>query len=184
MADATAQNLAANVRQLREARGVSQQHMAELAGLPRPTWANIESGEANPTLAVLTRVASALGATLEELIGAPQSRTRFWAAETLPTQRRGRVSVRTLLAEPGSGLSVERMVLQPGATLAGDAHAPQTFEYVTCEVGEVTIEVNGEQHVLLSGDLLAFRADQPHGYRNATRVPCTAFSIVTHLVHR
>ncbi len=184
MPDATAQNLAANVRQLREARGVSQQHMAELAGLPRPTWANIESGEANPTLAVLTRVANALGATLEELVGSPQSKTRFWPAETLPTQRRGRTSVRTLLAQPGSGLLVERMVLQPGATLSADAHPPQTFEYLTCEIGELTLEVNSEQHVLLSGDLLAFRADQTHAYRNTTRVACTAFSIVTHLAHR
>lgn len=184
MPDTTAQNLAANVRQLREARGVSQQHMAELAGLPRPTWANIESGEANPTLAVLTRVANALGATLEELVGAPQSRTRFWSAETLPTQRRGRVSVRTLLAEPGSGLLVERMVLQPGASLAADPHPTQTFEYLTCEIGEITLEVNSEQHVLLSGDLLAFRADQAHVYRNVARVPCTVFSIVTHVVHR
>jgi XRE family transcriptional regulator, regulator of sulfur utilization len=184
MADSTAQNLAANVRQLREARGLSQQQMAQLAGLPRPTWANIESGEANPTLSVLNRVANALGATLEELVGAPRSKTRFWPAETLPTQRRGRVSVRTLLAQPGSGLMVERLVLQPGAALSADPHPPQTFEYLTCEVGEVTLEVNGEQHVLLSGDLLAFRADDAHVYRNTTRVACTAFAIVTHHVHR
>lgn len=184
MPDSPAQNLAANVRSLREARGVSQQHMAELAGLPRPTWANIESGEANPTLSVLTRVANALGATLEELIGAPTSKTRFWPAESLPTQRRGRVSIRTLLAEPGAGLSVERLVLQPGTTLSSEPHPAQTFEYLTCEVGELTLEVNGEQHVLLSGDLLAFRADQAHVYRNTTRVACTAFSIVARMAHR
>ena len=52
-------NLAANVRRLREARGLSQQQMARLAGIPRPTWASLEAGGANPTLAVLSRAASA-----------------------------------------------------------------------------------------------------------------------------
>ena len=55
MIDDIARNLADNLRALREARGFSQQQIAKLAGLPRPTWANLESGSANPTIAVLTR---------------------------------------------------------------------------------------------------------------------------------
>src|SRR6267378_3831783 len=50
--DALAGHLAANVKQLRTARGFTQQQMARLSGLPRATWANLESGSANPTLAV------------------------------------------------------------------------------------------------------------------------------------
>ena len=68
MSDAIAQHLGTNVRKLREARGLTQQQMAKLAGVPRPTWANLESGQANPTLAVLARVADALQVRLEELI--------------------------------------------------------------------------------------------------------------------
>jgi XRE family transcriptional regulator, regulator of sulfur utilization len=49
-------NLADNLRALREARGLSQQQIAEIAGVPRPTWAHLESGAANPTVAVLVRV--------------------------------------------------------------------------------------------------------------------------------
>lgn len=48
-----ATNLAGNIRKLREERGLSQQRMADLSGMPRPTWASLESGSANPTLAVL-----------------------------------------------------------------------------------------------------------------------------------
>ena len=54
-------NLAANVKRLREARGLSQQRMAELSGIPRPTWASLESGGANPTLAVLSRAFTCAG---------------------------------------------------------------------------------------------------------------------------
>jgi len=51
--------LGANVRQLRAARGLTQAQIARLAGLPRATWANLETGAANPTLAVLIKVAAA-----------------------------------------------------------------------------------------------------------------------------
>ncbi len=46
-------HLGNNIRQFREARGLTQQQMARISGVPRPMWANLESGAANPTLAVL-----------------------------------------------------------------------------------------------------------------------------------
>jgi len=70
-------HLAANVKQLRDARGMTQQQMAKISGLPRATWANLESGAANPTLAVLHRVAAALQVSLEEVLAAPRAASRF-----------------------------------------------------------------------------------------------------------
>ena len=52
---------------------MSQQRMSNLSGLPRATWASLESGAANPTLAVLSKAAAALSVSIEELIGAPRS---------------------------------------------------------------------------------------------------------------
>ena len=40
--DTLAGHLAANVKQLRAARGFTQQQMSRLSGLPRATWANLE----------------------------------------------------------------------------------------------------------------------------------------------
>src|SRR4029077_3990077 len=81
MRDAAAFNLANNIRSLREARGLTQQQMAKLSGVPRPTWANLESGAANPTLAVLVRVAAALQIRVEELIGPPKASARFYRSD-------------------------------------------------------------------------------------------------------
>ena len=75
--DSLAGHLAANVRQLRDGRRMTQQQMARLSGLPRATWSNLESGSANPTLAVLHRVADALQVSLEELLAAPRTASRF-----------------------------------------------------------------------------------------------------------
>ena len=66
-------NLADNVRRLREAHKMSQQRMADLSGLPRPTWASLESGAANPTLNVLSKAAQALQVSIEELVGTPRN---------------------------------------------------------------------------------------------------------------
>ena len=68
MDDKTSSYLALNIRRLRSARQLSQQKLATLAGIPRPTLAHLESGSANPTLSVLMRLASALQVMIEELI--------------------------------------------------------------------------------------------------------------------
>src|SRR5262249_26147532 len=101
--DTLAGHLAANVKQLRAARSFTQQQMARLSGLPRATWANLESGSANPTLAVLHRVADALQVSLEELLAPPRAASRFFPRSAVPVRQRGQVSVRQLLPDPIPG---------------------------------------------------------------------------------
>lgn len=49
------------VRRLREAKGWSQEEMAEKAGLHRTYISGIERGIRNPTLTILFKLANALG---------------------------------------------------------------------------------------------------------------------------
>lgn len=172
-------NLAANVRRLREDRALSQQSAADAAGVPRATWASLESGAANPTLAVLTRVAGALQVSIEELIGAPRTAVRlFRAAEVRQRKRQGAV-LRPLLPEAIPGLDISRMELEPGGQLTGIPHTPGTREYLTCERGRVDLTAGGERWSLDEGDVLVFRGDQRHSYRNPdARRPCVAISVV------
>lgn len=178
MSGDVASNLAANIRHLRETRGFTQQQMAELAGIPRPTWANLESGAANPTLSVLVKVAGALQIRLEELIGPPRAAARFYRADELPGRQRGAVRIRKLLPEPIPGLEIERMELPPGAGMAGVPHTPGTREYLTCETGLIELSAAGERWTLSPGELVVFRGDQKHGYRNLARGTTIAYSAV------
>ncbi|MDC0716010.1 helix-turn-helix domain-containing protein [Nannocystis bainbridge] len=177
--DTVPMHLGNNVRQLREARGLTQQQIARVAGLPRPTWANLESGAANPTLAVLIKVAAALQVSLEELISPPRTTSKFYAAATLPTRQRGKVRVRRLLPEPIVGLELERMELPAGASMSGIPHTPGTREYLTCERGEIELSESGRVWKLGPGDVVVFRGDQPHGYRNAGGASAIAYSVIT-----
>jgi transcriptional regulator with XRE-family HTH domain len=171
-------NLAENLRRLRESRGLSQQQMAHLSGIPRPTWSSLESGSANPTLSVLARAAAALQVSIEELVGPPRSACQFFPAGSLPSKTRGNAVLRPLLPESIPGLDIGRIELAPGGVLKGVPHTPGTREYLTCESGEIELAASGERWMLGPGDALVFRGDQRHTYRNPGRRRAVAVSVV------
>jgi transcriptional regulator with XRE-family HTH domain len=178
MAEASAGHLAHNVKRLREQRGLSQQQMSRLSGIPRPTWASLESGSANPTLAVLSKAAAALQVSIEELIGPPRTACQFFPAAEARVKKRGGALVRPLVPESLPGLDIVRMEISPGGSMQGTPHTPGTREYLTCESGVVELAAAGEVHRLAAGDALVFRGDQRHSYRNPLRAPAVAVSVV------
>lgn len=152
--------------------------MARISDIPRPTWANLESGEANPTLSVLVKVANALQVPLQELIGPPRAVVKLFKGEMLPAVLRGKVRVRKLLPDTIAGLEIDRMELPPGAYMSGIPHTPGTREYLTCESGAVQLSVAGSVWDLTAGDVVVFRGDQKHGYRNSGDRTAVAYSVV------
>src|SRR5262245_13398836 len=122
MSNPAATYLAANIRHLRETRGMTQEQMAHISGIPRPTWANLESGVSNPTLSVLIKVAGAMQVPVEELIAAPRATVKLYKSATLPSTNRGKVRLRKLLPDSIAGFEIDRMELPPGAYMAGVPH--------------------------------------------------------------
>jgi len=179
MSDDIRANLAANTKGLRESRGLSQQKIAELSGIPRPTWASLESGSANPTLSVLTRAADALAVSIEELIGPPRTACRLFPAGTVKGRSRSGGELRPLLPEPLPGLQISRLALEPQGRWPGNPHRPGTREYLTCERGQIELVAAGERWTLSPGDTLVFRGDQKHSYANLSkRSDAVAISVV------
>jgi transcriptional regulator with XRE-family HTH domain len=152
-----------------------------MAGIPRPTIALVESGSANPTLAVLSRLSAALHVTLDELITAPRSQLQVYRAASLPVRARGpggRVRVQALLPDALPGLEIERLLLPRAAHMPGIPHRAGTREYLWCESGRIELVTQGETVALESGDLVAFQGDQPHSYRNIGEDEAVGFSVV------
>ncbi|MGH7857330.1 MAG: helix-turn-helix domain-containing protein [Candidatus Binatia bacterium] len=176
--DAYVTHLGENLRTLRTARRLSQQRAAALAGIPRATWATLESGSANPTLAVLVRVAGGLQVRIEELLAPPRPSGRLYRAEDLPLRRRGGASLRDLLPEKLPCVELGRIELPAGASLVGVPHTPGTREYLTCEVGSLILATSGEQFRLRPRDVVVFQGDQRHSYRNPGRVAAVGYSVV------
>lgn len=178
MGEDLAERLARNIRTLREQRGATQAELAKLAGVPRATWGNLESGSANPTLQVLYGVAVALQVSLEELLAAPRSSARHYPVASLTTKQRGSVTVRKLLPDPLPGMELDRMELPPGARLVGVPHTAGTREYLVCETGPLVLVASGERYELEPGDVVVFRGDQRHSYENPGRKVAVGYSAV------
>jgi XRE family transcriptional regulator, regulator of sulfur utilization len=176
--DDVATRLGRNVRVLREGRALTQAQMAKIAKLPRATWANLESGAANPTLTVLDRVATAFQVTIEELVAAERSEAQRYPKGSLPVKSRGAVTIKKLLPDPIPGMEIDRLELPPRAKMTGIPHTPGTREYLACETGGLILVASGEEYLLEPGDVVAFRGDQRHSYVNPGSRTAIAYSVV------
>lgn len=170
--------LADNVRQLRVARNLTQAQLAQKAGVPRATLSLLESGSANPTLAVVLRVGSALDVRLEELLEAPPNDTLIFRSHELPVKRRGKSTVRKLLPQSLSGVALEELEIPAGQTLVGVPHTIGTREYLTVVAGDLHLLLGSENHELHEGDVIVFRGHQSHSYRNPARKKVRAISVI------
>ena len=173
-----ADRVATNVRHLRDARGLTQAQAASTAGLPRATWAHLESGAANPTLQVIHRAAQALQVSIEELIAAPRAAVELFPAGSLPARSRGAAKVSQLLPDPLPGMALERIDLPPRASFPGVPHTAGTKEYLACERGAIVLAVAGRKFTLGAGDVVAFLGDQRHSYANPGREPAIGYSAI------
>lgn len=77
-----------NIRRLREARKLSQNDVAQRAGLSRVAYGNIEAGSSSPKVETLMRVASALEVKLQELLEPVRvlNKVRFRARKKMTTR--------------------------------------------------------------------------------------------------
>jgi len=147
MADDVSTLIAKNLKLFRERLGWSQATLAEHSGVPRPTIAHLEAGQANPTLSVALRVARALGISIDGLVEATDDGIVTWGPADFPAVRTGRIR-RTELA---SALSVregvfERIVLRGGGKLRFGEETDSEGGLIFVSEGRVLLRhPNGEE---------------------------------------
>ncbi|HVZ79141.1 MAG TPA: helix-turn-helix domain-containing protein [Gemmatimonadaceae bacterium] len=67
----------ARIKQLRKAQRLTQEQLAERAGLSDKFVGELERGKANPTLTTLAALSDALGVSLVDLLGVQPERARL-----------------------------------------------------------------------------------------------------------
>ena len=72
----TLTSVAANVRRIRTQRDLTQEQLAELAGVEPRTIQHLETGAANPTVGLVATVAAALGVSASTLLRPAKLRPR------------------------------------------------------------------------------------------------------------
>jgi transcriptional regulator with XRE-family HTH domain len=170
--------IAARVRDLRAAQGVSLDTLATRSGVSRSMISLVERGETSPTAVLLEKLATGLGVALASLFDAPDGAN----GPNGPVSRR---EGQPVWRDPASGY-VRRNVSPPGQAQpmqivevrfpAGGRVAfetgvrePVVFQQVWVLDGAIEVTVGEERHGLRKGDCLAMRLDRPTMFHNPTR---------------
>jgi transcriptional regulator with XRE-family HTH domain len=63
-----AEKLGKNLKRIRIAKGISQGEIGRILEVDKGFISNIEAGKTNPTLATITKIAKAIGVSIEKLL--------------------------------------------------------------------------------------------------------------------
>lgn len=181
--EVSSEKLGVRVRELRRAKGLTLNDLAEFSGVSRAMISKVERGEKNPTLVVAANISEGLGVTLSQLVGIEERRE----VVVVPHDRRMIMRdpetgfERQLLSPTFGNRSVEfiRNVIPEGST-SGEfpPHKRGVQEYVVVERGRCAAILDGEKHVLEEGDAVYFEADVTHRFDNLGEGECSYYLVI------
>ncbi|MFT4198562.1 MAG: XRE family transcriptional regulator [Pseudoxanthomonas sp.] len=173
--------VAQRLAELRRQRQLSLDALAKSSGVSRAMLWQIEQGRSAPTLKVLGRIAASLDVPLPALLYGNRHGVevlRASQAKRLSSADGGYVS-RALFPFSGEhAVEFYEIRIAAGGQERAEAHAAGTVENLVVGAGVAEIEVDGQTHVLETGDAIHFRADVPHAYRNPGREPALLYLVM------
>lgn len=173
--------IAGKVRALRLAHGWSLGALAERAGLSKTNLAKIETGEGNPSLETLLRLADALEITLGALlaIDRPRGTQLVRLGDTTFVRSQSGLKGRGIWSD-GRNRRVEthEILMEAGADYQSAPHPSGTEELIVCVSGSLTVGPEGHEVELHERDAAHFSADVPHRYQS--EIGCMALCLMSY----
>jgi transcriptional regulator with XRE-family HTH domain len=174
----------ANLRRMRNQRGLSLERLAQASGVSRAMLCQIELNQSAPTINVLWKIARALNVPFSTfLTDRTASRTKVLPAAhaKILASAGGVFSSRALFPfdEPRT-VEFYELRLAPHATESAEPHPPGTVENLVVTSGGLEIRVGGDHHRLGPGDAIQFEADAPHEYRNPSDEEAVIYLVMTY----
>lgn len=170
-ATGTAEHMATEVRRRRQQRNWTLDGAAARLGVSRRLLAQIEAGQANPSLSTLLSVAAGFDVSLVELLAGQDRPAITVQADkaSAPVLWTGEFGGEGRLLVGADPLELWDWCLQPGDERRAVAHRPNSREALLVTAGVVTLSVGAVELVSLrQGQSAMFCADEPHSYRNET----------------
>lgn len=166
-----AQSIGLNVRTGRAGRGWTLDTLAERSGVSRRMLVQVEQGQTNPSIAILLRLADALGVGLPQLMAlADPGALQVVPAGQAPVLWQGEHGGHGDLVAgtgPPDVLELWDWTLYPGEAHGSEPHSRGTREQLLVVHGQLLLLVGEEQQVLGPGDSAAFPGDRRHRYQAA-----------------
>lgn len=162
-------DLGRKVRELREGRGLSLKALAERAEVSESFVSQVERGVANPSVASLRRLASALDASVGSLFQGATSRGRVVRSGERGRLVHPRRGWEDFLITPHDArrLQVILSIIEPGEGSGDEPYSHDSDEEcVVVLKGSLDFRVGDDEYHLAEGDSLLFESRIPHWNRN------------------
>ena len=177
------------LQEIRKAQKLSLDELSKRAGVSKSMLSEVERNQANPTVGVLWRLATALGINLTDLLGNTQAdkaapTVELVAAHSIPvtTSNDGKCTLRILgpIALAGK-VEWYELTVEPGGALASEPHEAGAKEHLSVLGGTLTVQAAESSKVLKAGDSARYAADVQHSIRNPGKGLARAVLVVEHL---
>ena len=167
--DQSAENIAVNLKNLRESRGLSLGRLASLTGVSKSMLRQIETGKSSPTIATIWKIANGLRVSFTTLLKSRETQGEvkpFKGHEPLTAKSKHYRVYPLIPFEPQQGFETYYLEVDPDTSYQGEPHEGDVYEYVFVLFGTLRIQVLGERFVVNTNEFLKFQANSPHEYEN------------------
>lgn len=172
---------------LRKTASLSLEALSRKAGVSKSMLSQIERGQANPTVAVVWRLANALGISMGDLLGhapaPPAAAIEVLPAHGAPAIRSpdGLCELRILGPIDLAGhFEWYALTIQPDGMLESQAHEAGTREHLSVTSGALEVRSAEMAQRIKPGETARYAADRPHHIRNAGKTIASAWLVVVH----
>ena len=172
---------------LRQAQSLSLDALSRKAGVSKSMLSQIERAQANPTVAVVWRLANALGVPMGDLLGSvpqpPEPAIVVVPVHGTPSLRSpdGGCELRILgPIELAGQFEWYALSLQVGGALESQAHEHGVREHLTVLTGAIEVVSGDQRQRLKHGETARYAVDRPHAIRNVGKTAASAWLVVVH----
>lgn len=177
----------ARLAALRQSGALSLDELSRQAGVSKSMLSQIERGQANPTVAVVWRLANALNVGMGELLGnaAPSGPPpiELLPAHAAPAIRSpdGLCELRILgpIALAGQ-FEWYALSVQPGGALESQPHEAGTQEHLSVMTGVLDVQAGDQIQRVKPSETARYGADQTHAIRNLGKTSASGWLVVVH----
>lgn len=176
----------ATLQALRQAQGLSLDELSRRAGVSKSMLSQIERNQANPTVAVVWRLANALRVELSELLSGARSNApaiETVAAHATPglNSPDGLCHLRILGPIDLAGqFEWYELSIKPGGALESAPHEPGSREHLSVLSGSLEVSAGGAEQCVKAGETARYAVDGPHAIRNRSKQLASALLVVIH----
>lgn len=161
--------VAKNVKRLREENKLSMDELSKLSGVSKSMLAQIERGDANPTISTLWKISNGMKVPFDALTVRPENPYEIVKTSELQPllEDGGKVKNYSLFPDDENRrFAVYYLELDKGSYWESEPHLKGTTEFITIFAGKIEIYADGQRFAVEKNESIRFRADTVHSYKN------------------